>query len=145
MKVWNTLTGRVVAYVKFEGEYTDLAFTHDGRFMAVATGKDVTVAPTGREWKASEFVHPWGLRLTAFSPDGTLVALAEKTEVTILEAANGNKVSRFSTPCEINHLSFGVSNERRLLRAMRLLVVAYARRWPAWANGRSARVVLRGQ
>ena len=100
--------------MKFEGEYTDLAFTHDGRFMAVATGKDVTVWPTGREWKASEFVHPWGLRLTAFSPDGTLVALAEKTEVTILEAANGNKVSRFSTPCEINHLSFGVSNERRL-------------------------------
>lgn len=123
VKVWNALTGQVIAYVRLDSDYKDLAFTHDGRFMAVATGKDVTLWPVGREWKSSEFVRmlreekPDELLIArewsnALSPNGKLMALAGEMNVTVLDAVNGRSVSHIRMPCEIEGLSFSRESER---------------------------------
>lgn len=123
LKVWNTLTGQLVAFVKYEGQYKGVAFTHDGRFMALATDKDVTLWPTGREWKSSEFVlplvkpRPDELFIAreshmALSPDGKLMAFAGGSTVNIFNTANGERVLPISTPCNIKSVSFSMGNER---------------------------------
>jgi WD40 repeat protein len=123
IKVWNTMTGQLVAYVKYEGNYKRVAFTHDGRLMALATDKDVTLWPTAREWKSSEFVlplvksRPDELSIAreshmALSPDGKLMAFAGGTTVNVLNTANGERVLPISTPCNIKGVSFSMGNER---------------------------------
>ena len=120
IKVWNTMTGQLVAYVKYEGNYKGVAFTHDGRFMALATDKDVTLWRTGREWKSGEFVFPlvrlrpnelsigreW--QIVALSRDGKLMAFAGGANVNIFNTANGERVLPLSTPCDVDGISASV-------------------------------------
>jgi WD40 repeat protein len=121
LKVWNTLTGQLVAFVKYEGQYKGVAFTHDGRFMALATDKNVTLWPTGREWKSSEFVRPSGRgperfiteeSQMALSPDGKLMAFASGANVNVFNTTNGQRVLPLSMPCNVKGLSFSMRNER---------------------------------
>jgi WD40 repeat protein len=82
IKVWNTLTGQLVAYVKYIGAFKGVAFTYDGQFMAVAAGTNVTLWPTTREWKSSEVLGERTGESLALSSEGKLMALADKARVT---------------------------------------------------------------
>jgi WD40 repeat protein len=105
VQVWDPLVGRVLAYIKLKERRPEVAFTADGKFLALSAGADVTLWPLDGDWKSSEAAHPSG-DATALNPGGRLIAVAEGPTVRLFDAKDGRPVSSFETRCDVDAVAF---------------------------------------
>ena len=110
VQVWDTVAGRVVAFIKLKQRRPQIAFTADGRFLALSAGSDVTLWPIAADWKSSETEHAG--EASALSPDGKTIAVAHGTTVQLINATDGSKVSSLDTPCDVGAVAFDWKGER---------------------------------
>ncbi|MFG2128994.1 helix-turn-helix domain-containing protein [Streptomyces sp. NPDC048751] len=111
VRIWNLPEGRLRR--TFTGDHIDevLAFSPDGRTLAVATagstgGMDLWDPVAGR--KLSTLTLPDGaVRGAAFSPDGRTVAAASASAVRVWDVATGRKRHSFTGLPEPQAVAFG--------------------------------------
>jgi WD40 repeat protein len=110
-EIWDTLSGRLLTYIKLADERGALAFSPDSKYFAAASANTVTIWPLSRDWKEGEINHLESSAV-AVSPNGKLVGFADGITVKILNATDGREVSSIDTRCEIAALAYDWQNAR---------------------------------
>jgi len=110
-EIWDTLSGRLLTYVKLkERRPLALAFTPDGKYIAVTAGNEVSMWPLSRDWKTGEVKHGEGP--TAISADGKRIALADDKTVRLLNVSDGLEIFSVETRCEVESLALDWQGQR---------------------------------
>jgi WD40 repeat protein len=98
--VFDTARGKPVFQRSRQGEVMALAFSPDGRSLALVTrehGVSLWEVASGRvRWRRRDlFPHPSAI---AFSPDGTLLAVADWNAVSLWDVPSGKRVGELHEP-----------------------------------------------
>jgi WD40 repeat protein len=109
-EIWDTLSGRLLTYVKLKNARGALAFTPDAKYFAATAGNEVTVWPLSRDWKMAEVRHTEGP--TAISGDGRYMAVAGGTTIRLLNPSDDTEISSIKTDCEVRSLAFDWQSQR---------------------------------
>jgi len=109
-EIWDTLSGRLLTYVKLKNARGALAFSPDAKYFAATAGNEVTVWPLNRDWKMGEVRHTKGP--TAISGDGHYMAVADGTTIRLLNPADDTEISSIKTDCEVHSLAFDWQSQR---------------------------------
>ncbi|HEV3385825.1 MAG TPA: hypothetical protein VG097_13495, partial [Gemmata sp.] len=102
----------------WKGKGTFATFTPDGKFLAVAEGKEIILRESATGKEARRFVggHDGDVIRLDFSPDGKLLAsVGQDTKVRLWNAASGEKLQAtpaFGNESAIKHLSFSPDGNR---------------------------------
>lgn len=100
-------SGQHIASIASGGRITDFAFSHDGRFLATATGWVANIWELSGEKKIASMLHQGKVEHLDFSPDGQYLAtVSDGNTVSIWEAASGRQVTRKNHRAGIDALSF---------------------------------------
>ncbi len=107
-RVWETTTGREIAYTTYNGDVNLSIFSPDGKYIATASNDGtarVWEAHTGKE--VARMTHDGAVSSIAFSSDGKYVASgsSDKT-VRIWEASTGKEIFRVIHDSYVSQVAF---------------------------------------
>jgi serine/threonine-protein kinase len=114
LRVWPVVgDGESRRVTGLEGGFAELTYSPDGRWLAVAGGRSLTIWDATHYEQVRQVDIPAGTHAVAFTPDGLcLVATATFRTLVLWEATSGSKLGVLDTDIRVQSMTMTLSAER---------------------------------